>query len=206
MKTTEHVVHQSFDVSRHQRSALKKHKPLVVWFCGLSGSGKSTLANALTAELHNRGFHTYSLDGDNIRLGLNADLGFSAEHRAENLRRIGEVAKLMADAGLVVTTSFITPLNETRRRLRGLFSDVEYVEIFVDCPLEECERRDVKGLYAKARAGIIPQFTGISAPFEIPDAPDLIVQTHRETLETSLEKLLDFLLPKLTLDASSLPL
>lgn len=191
------VIHQHFDVSREARMQLNGHKPLVIWFSGLSGSGKSTLANRLAVELHQRGVHTYCLDGDNVRLGLNKDLGFSAADRAENLRRIGEVAKLMADAGLVVTTSFITPLNETRRNLRKLFPEGVYFEIFVDCPLEECERRDVKGLYAKARAGLIPEFTGISAPFETPEQPDFTVSTHLHSVDACIDVLLQAVLPNI---------
>jgi adenylylsulfate kinase len=189
------LVRQHFDVSPADRRALMGHAPLVVWFTGLSGSGKSTLANAFAAALHQQNVHTYSLDGDNVRLGLNKDLDFSPAGRAENLRRIGEVAKLMSDAGLVVTTSFITPLRETRTWLRNTIP--HYVEVFVDCPLEECERRDVKGLYAKARRGEISDFTGISAPFEAPEAPDLHLNTRQEPLDACLDRLLDTLLPRI---------
>lgn len=190
-----HLVHQYFDVTQRDRSRLKEHKPLVIWFCGLSGSGKSTLANALTSALHERRIHTYSLDGDNVRLGLNRDLGFSEADRIENLRRIGEVAKLMADAGLVVTTSFITPLEASRKQLRAIFPPGQYFEVFVDCPLEICEQRDVKGLYAKARAGLIPEFTGVSAPFEPPAAPDAVADTARQTIDACIDSLLQQVLP-----------
>jgi adenylylsulfate kinase len=189
------LVRQHFDVSRAERASLMGHQPLVVWFTGLSGSGKSTLANALASELHQRKVHTYSLDGDNIRLGLNRDLGFSESDRSENLRRIGEVAKLMTDAGLVVTTSFITPLNETRRYLRNLIPD--YFEVYVSCPLEICEQRDAKGLYAKARRGEILHFTGISAPFETPESPDLVLETDKIPLDDCLGTLLHRLLPRI---------
>jgi adenylylsulfate kinase len=193
---SENVIYQTFTISRQQREAQNGHRGLVVWFCGLSGSGKSTLANALTAELHAKNIRTYNLDGDNIRLGINNDLRFSPLDRAENLRRIAEISKLMADAGLVVTTSFITPLHENRQKIREILGR-DYVEIFVDCPLEECERRDVKGLYKKARDGKISDFTGINAPFERPESPDLRLQSHVESIPALVEKLVSLVLPRI---------
>src|SRR5690606_19200106 len=155
----------------------KAQTPKVIWFTGLSGSGKSTLANALERRLHAAGRHTYLLDGDNVRHGLNRDLGFTDADRVENIRRVAEVAKLMVDAGLIVLVSFISPYRSERRMARERFAEGEFVEVFVDTPLEECERRDIKGLYAKARAGTIPNFTGISAPYEAPEAPEVHLRT-----------------------------
>ena len=160
-------------VTKGERAALKKQKPCVIWFTGLSGSGKSTIANALAKRLHDEGYHTYVLDGDNVRHGLNKDLGFSAADRVENIRRIGEVAKLMVDAGLIVLTAFISPYRADRQMVRELVGEHEFIEVFVDTPLEVCERRDSKGLYAKARAGVIKNFTGIDAPYEEPLEPDV---------------------------------
>ena len=178
---------QHLDLDRRARAAAKHQQPRCVWFTGLSGSGKSTLANLLDKRLHARGQHTYVLDGDNVRHGLCKDLGFTDEDRVENIRRVAEVAKLMVDAGLIVLVSFISPFRAERRMARELFAPGEFVEVFVDTPIEECERRDVKGLYAKARAGIIPNFTGISAPYEAPEQPEL----HLRTVEASREALLE---------------
>ncbi len=165
-------------VSRQDRSEIKGHRPAVLWFTGLSGSGKSTIANAVEQEL-NRAFcaHTYLLDGDNIRTGLNRGLGFSPADREENIRRIGEVAKLFVDAGLIVLTAFISPYRADRERVRALLPKGEFIEIYVRCPLDVCEQRDPKGLYRKARAGQIPEFTGISSPYEEPLQPELILDS-----------------------------
>ena len=183
------VQHQGFSVTKHDRHSLLKQKSKILWFTGLSGSGKSTLANALAAKLHKEGFATYNLDGDNIRMGLNGDLGFSEEDRTENIRRIGEVAKLFVDAGIIVLTSFISPLHKDRDRVRNLVEEGEFVEIFVDCPLEICEQRDIKGLYKKAREGKIPEFTGISSPFEVPNNPEITIKTHESSLDDSVDYL-----------------
>ena len=175
---------QATDVNKAARAAIKGQSPKVLWFTGLSGSGKSTIANEVERRLHAAGQHTYLLDGDNVRHGLNRDLGFTDADRVENIRRVAEVAKLMADAGLIVLVSFISPYESERRMARELFPEGEFFEVFVDTPLAECERRDVKGLYAKARAGLIPNFTGISAPYEVPRSPELHLETQgRSTAE-----------------------
>jgi len=169
--------------------------PLLIWLTGLSGSGKSTIASALEQRLNKEfGVHTYLLDGDNIRTGLNADLGFSDSDREENIRRIGEVAKLMVDAGLIVITAFISPFQRDRDRVRALLPAGQFWEVYVECPLEICEQRDPKRLYAKARQGQIPEFTGISSPYEAPLRPELVLPTHTETLESCVDQLIQKLL------------
>ncbi|MEM9468255.1 MAG: adenylyl-sulfate kinase [Actinomycetota bacterium] len=171
------MVRADGQVDGAEREALYGHGSRTVWFTGLSGSGKSTLAFAVEKALIERGIACYVLDGDNIRFGLNRDLGFSAEDRTENIRRIGEVCRLFQDAGLVVLTAFISPYRADRAQVRALHPEGRFVEVFVDTPLEVCEARDVKGLYAKARAGEIPDFSGISAPYEAPDSPEIRVDT-----------------------------
>jgi len=153
----------------------------VLWFTGLSGSGKSTIANLVEKQLHALGRHTYLLDGDNVRHGLNRDLGFTDADRAENIRRVAEVARLMVDAGLIVLVSFISPFRAERQFARSLFAEGEFLEVFVDTPMEECERRDVKGLYAKARSGQLPNFTGIASPYEPPEQPEVHLRTTDRT-------------------------
>ena len=160
------------------------------WFTGLSGSGKSTIANALEKELHARGIRTYILDGDNVRHGLNCDLGFTDADRVENIRRIGEVAKLMVDAGIVVLTAFISPFRAEREMVRCLFENDEFVEIFIDTPLDVAEARDPKGLYKKARQGEIPNFTGIGSPYEAPETPDIHIHTESESVQHIVTRLL----------------
>lgn len=184
-------------VSREQRDQLMNQKSKLIWFTGLSGSGKSTLAVQLEAVLHQHGFKTYLLDGDNVRAGLNKDLTFGAEAREENIRRIGEVAKLMVDAGLVVIASFISPFHRDRQKVKDLVSESSYMEIFVDCPVEVCEARDVKGLYKKARAGEIKEFTGISSPYEAPQNPDLIIKSAEQPIQESINLLLGKVLPRI---------
>ncbi|MBL7923364.1 MAG: adenylyl-sulfate kinase [Bacteroidia bacterium] len=191
MKST-NVVQQSYKISRKDREKLLKQKALVLWFTGLSGSGKSTLADRVEQELFEQGYKTYLLDGDNIRHGLNSNIDFTEEGRRENIRRIGEVAKLFVDAGIIVLTAFISPFREDRERVRTLLAEGEFVEIHVDCPLEICEQRDVKGLYARARRGEIPNFTGISSPFEAPLQPEITVHTDRNDLETCVNQILSF--------------
>ena len=164
-------------VTKQDREKLLNQKGCVVWFTGLSGSGKSTLANAVAHQLHERNHHTYVLDGDNVRHGLNKNLGFSPEDREENIRRVGEVAKLFVDAGTIVMTAFISPYREDRDQARDLIEENRFVEVFVECPLNICEERDPKGLYKKARSGEIKEFTGISAPYEEPDIPEVVVNT-----------------------------
>ncbi|MEO1652391.1 MAG: adenylyl-sulfate kinase, partial [Bacteroidota bacterium] len=185
------IIPQALTVDKKARQALHQHRSMVVWFTGLSGSGKSTLANLLEQKLHREGHHTYVLDGDNIRGGLNKDLGFGADDRKENIRRIGEVAKLMVDAGIIVLTSFISPFREDRALVRSLMEDNEFIEVFVDCPLEVCEQRDVKGLYKKARAGIIKNFTGIDSPFEEPIDPEVRVASHLLSQEDAVQEIYD---------------
>ena len=170
-------------VSRAEREALLRHRAVTLWFTGLSGSGKSTLARAVEQALVRRGVLAYVLDGDNVRHGLNANLGFSPEDRSENIRRIGEVAKLMNDAGVIVLTAFISPYRSDRAGVREMLPVGQFLEVFVDCPLEVCEGRDVKGLYRQARAGEIAEFTGISAPYEPPPAPEMRVATAEVSLE-----------------------
>jgi adenylylsulfate kinase len=187
--TEKFIIPQNYQITKADRRKLSKHRSFVVWFTGLSGSGKSTLANLTEQILHQKGYHTYILDGDNVRHGLNKDLTFDDAGRKENIRRIGEVAKLMVDAGVIVLTAFISPFKEDRATVRELLGEREFVEVFVHCPLEICEQRDVKGLYQKARAGLIPNFTGISSPFEEPETPEIKVDSHLETQEESLGKI-----------------
>ena len=171
--TTDNIVWHQHVIDKAARSAQKGHKPALLWFTGLSGSGKSTLAGALEAELMQRGIHTYLLDGDNVRHGLCSDLGFATADRQENLRRVGEVAKLMVDAGLVVLAAFVSPYRAERDAIRARFTQEEFIEVFVDTPLAACEARDPKGLYKKARAGEIKHFTGIDDPYETPLQPEI---------------------------------
>jgi len=182
-----HIIPHDHKVNREERERLNGHKSFVVWFTGLSGSGKSTLAGALENRLHQKGFSTYILDGDNVRSGLNSDLDFSEGSRKENIRRIAEVSGLMVDAGLIVLSAFVSPHRSERQRVKETVGEDSYVEVFVNCPLEECEKRDVKGLYKKARKGEISNFTGISSPFEEPENPDVLVPTHQLTIEEGVE-------------------
>ena len=172
----------------------------MIWFVGLSGSGKSTLAGNVESVLHKKGYKTYILDGDNLRLGLNSDLGFSKRDRSENIRRIAEVARLFNDAGTIVLSAFISPLESDRNQARKIIGVENFIEVFVNCPLSICEKRDVKGLYAKARKGLIPNFTGIDSPFEPPKQPDIIIKTKVEPLEMSLKNILKSIEPKLELE------
>ena len=187
-------------VAREDREKLLRQRGATIWFTGLSGSGKSTVAVAAERALVDRGHAAYVLDGDNVRHGLNKNLGFSPEDRTENIRRIGEVAKLFSDAGLLVITSFISPYRSDRDAVRDLMGEGEFLEVYVDASLETCESRDVKGLYAKARAGEIPEFTGISAPYEAPERPELVLDTNRQSVEESVKQLLHHLEEKGYLD------
>jgi len=183
-------------LGRADKEELLKQHGLMIWFTGLSGSGKSTIAIALERELQQRGLLCRILDGDNIRSGINNNLGFSAEDRVENIRRIAEVGKLFVDTGIITLAAFISPNNEIREMAAGIIGKEDFLEIYVSTPLEECERRDVKGLYAKARRGEIKNFTGISAPFEAPAHPDLSLDTSKLSLKESVDQLLDLILPK----------
>jgi len=189
---------QSTKVSKADREQLLNQKSQLIWFTGLSGSGKSTLAVALEKKLFDKSFKTYLLDGDNVRQGLNKDLTFDDEGRKENIRRIGEVANLMLDAGTIVLSAFISPFKADRDLIRELVGSDNFIEIFADCPIEVCEQRDVKGLYQKARSGAIKNFTGIDSPYEIPVNPDLIIKTHELSLEDSLDLLLNKILPRIS--------
>ena len=195
LRRAQNVHWQATDVSREAHAALKNQKPLVLWFTGLSGSGKSTIANAVEKRLNLMNRHTFLLDGDNVRHGLNKDLGFTEADRIENIRRVGEVAKLMTDAGLIVLTAFISPFRAEREMVRAMLPDGEFIEIFVDTPLEVAEARDVKGLYKKARAGALKNFTGIDSPYEAPDAPDIRVNTATMTAEEAADFIIRQLLP-----------
>lgn len=180
-------------ISKNQHSQQKNQQPCVLWLSGLSGSGKSTIANSLEEALYHHGKHTYLLDGDNIRHSLNSDLGFSEEDRHENIRRIGEVTRILVDAGLIVITAFISPFRQDREMVKKLFETNEYIEIFIDAPLSLCEQRDTKGLYEKARNGEIADFTGISSPYEIPLSPAIHIETQKQSIDESVEKIMRFL-------------
>ena len=187
------ITKQEFLIEQKDRLNLSKHKPICLWFEGLSGSGKSTLINHLDQYLVKKNFHTYVLDGDNLRLGLNSDLGFSDNDRIENLRRASEVAALMVDSGLLVMAGFITPNEEQRQFIRTKFKENQFVEIFISTPLEVCEKRDVKGLYKKARDGEIENFTGISSPFETPQNAELSIDTSIKSISECIDKIISFL-------------
>jgi len=178
-------------ITKSNRIEQIKQKPYIVWFTGLSASGKSTLANALEVELHNQGYKTYLLDGDNLRTGLNSDLGFSQEDREENIRRVAHLSQILLDAGLIVITAFISPFKKDREYARSLVSDDEFVEVFVDTPLEVCEKRDPKGLYKKARAGEIKDFTGIDSVYEKPINPEIVLEN--DIIHNNVNKILKYL-------------
>jgi len=197
INSQENIVPHRFDVSSQDRAKRFGQKPLLLWFTGLSGSGKSTISNFVEKSLFGKGFATYSLDGDNIRTGICNNLNFSIEDRRENIRRISEVSKLMLDAGLIVCASFISPFRSDRELVRTVVGNENFIEIFIDTPLSECERRDVKGLYAKARNGEIPNFTGISSPYESPKNPDIIIRTTETTVEEANKLILQFINKKI---------
>lgn len=192
----DNVVWHDHKITRAERSVNKNQKPCLLWFTGLSGSGKSTIANALDVALHKRGYHTFLLDGDNVRHGLCSDLGFSDDDREENIRRVGEVCKLFADAGLIVMSAFISPFTSDRRMVRKLFPAGEFIEVYMDTPLATCEERDPKGLYRKARSGEIKHFTGIDSPYEIPSHPELRLDTSTMSVEECVDTLIAYLLER----------
>ena len=191
-KSTDTVWHHA-TISRTDREILHDHKSAILWFTGLSGSGKSTLAHAVEDYLYKIGVSTYVLDGDNVRQGLCGDLGFTDSDRAENIRRVGELAKIMTEAGIITLTAFISPFISDREIARKLVPQGDFLEIYCLCPIETCEQRDVKGLYKKARAGEIPFFTGIGSPYQVPDNPELIVNTHQQSLSESVEHVIELL-------------
>jgi len=192
MKSSNTIYHQA-SVTRQRRNKLNNHRSIVLWFTGLSGSGKSTLAHALEEKLFQKGCKTFVLDGDNIRQGLNSNLDFSEAGRTENIRRISEVSKLMLESGLIVMTAFISPINKDRSEARNLITSDDFIEIYCKASLDVCETRDVKGLYKRARAGEIKNYTGIDSPYEVPENPELTVDTDNQSLEESVSTILDFL-------------
>jgi adenylylsulfate kinase len=180
-------------VSREDREKLHGHKGVVIWFTGLSASGKSTIAHLAEKELHRRGVSTYVFDGDNVRHGLCSDLSFSRKDRKENIRRIGEMIRLFVDAGMIVLTAFISPYREDRQKVRSLLQDGQFLEIYVECPPEICASRDQKGIYAKAKAGVIKEFTGISAPYEVPENPDLVIRSYEEDASQAAKRVIELI-------------
>ena len=191
--SNKNIVWHDHHVSKEERSGNKSQQPCILWFTGLSGSGKSTVANAVESRLLELGKHTYLLDGDNIRMGLNKGLSFSDEDRIENIRRIGEVSKLFVDAGTIVLTAFISPFQKERDAVRMLVEDSEFIEVFIDTPLEVCESRDPKGLYQKARKGEILNFTGISSPYEAPSQPEIHIYNDNVSIEDVTQQIIDYL-------------
>ena len=193
MKKSKNVIYHNATVTRERRNKLNGHKSVIIWFTGLSGSGKSTLAHSIEEELYKLGCTTFVLDGDNVRHGLSANLTFSDNDRKENIRRIGEVAKLMIEAGVIAMTAFISPFKKDRNLVRQLLPQGDFIEIYCKASLEICESRDVKGLYKRARAGEIKNYTGIDSSYEVPDNPELIIDTDSELLQDSVAKVIDFL-------------
>ncbi len=192
--TNNNTVWHHATVTRERRQQKNGHKSAIIWFTGLSGAGKSTLAHALEEALHQQRYSTFVLDGDKVRHGLCADLDFSDEDRNENIRRIGEVSRLMLESGVIVLTAFISPFREDRRSVRRLFEQDEFIEVYCDCTLEVCEKRDVKGIYKRARKGEIAHFTGISSPYEIPERPEITIHTDRESLDESVQQIAQYLI------------
>ncbi|MCP4715169.1 MAG: adenylyl-sulfate kinase [Deltaproteobacteria bacterium] len=188
-KSTNVVWHQAM-ITKTKREKLLQQRGAALWFTGLSGSGKSTLAHEVENRLYDRGYHTYVLDGDNVRHGLNGDLGFSPEDRQENIRRLAELVRLFTDAGVIVLSAFISPFRSDRQKARELLTQGDFLEVYCRCSVQACEQRDPKGLYKKARAGEIPEFTGISSPYEEPEQPEIITDTDRDSLETCAEQII----------------
>lgn len=199
MSNTQHIIPQSFHLTREIYSAQYKHHSKVIWFTGLSGSGKSTLANELSKILFHQGIKVFVLDGDNTRLGINKDLGFSLEDRKENIRRVAEIARLFLDSGTVVMTSYISPIAEDREMARNIIGENDFLEIFIDCPIDVCEKRDIKGLYAKARSGQIKNFTGIDSPYEKPENPLLTIDSSVHSINQCMEAILTTVQPLISI-------
>jgi adenylylsulfate kinase len=193
----ENIIPHHYQVSIDHRKKKNKHNSFLIWFTGLSGSGKSTIANALECKLFEKNILTYALDGDNIRKGINKDLTFSAEDRTENIRRIAEISKLLVDAGMVVTAAFVSPYKKDREAIKNIVGSDNFIEIYINTSIEECEKRDVKGLYKKARKGEIKDFTGINAPYEVPDSPDIEINTEQLSVEQSVTKIIKVINRKL---------
>jgi adenylylsulfate kinase len=187
------IIKQEYTINRRDYEKRNRHKSFVLWFTGLSGSGKSTIANALNNKLFDLDIHSIVLDGDNTRIGINKDLSFSKKDRAENIRRVSEISKLFIDKGQIAITAFISPFTRDREIASGIISKNNFIEVFVDCPIEECEKRDVKGLYKKAKEGLIKDFTGISSPFESPKNPDIHLNTENQNLTVSVDLILKYL-------------
>ena len=194
---SKNIIAHNYQVSKQDRNTSNSHNSFLLWFTGLSGSGKSTIANLVEQKLFKQGVKTYTVDGDNIRKGLNNDLGFWPEDRTENIRRIAEVANLMTDAGLVVLAAFVSPYKKDRDNIRTIVKDANFIEVYVNTSLEECERRDVKGLYKKARAGVIKNMTGISSPYEVPENPDIEIKTEATTIDQAADHVVDYINDKL---------
>jgi len=192
--TTSNIVWHPHPVTKSQRSEQKQQRPCIIWFTGLSGAGKSTIAGAVEEKLFERGHHTYLLDGDNVRHGLNGDLGFSDQDRVENIRRIGEAAKLFTDAGLIVLTAFISPFRADRRLVRELVEFGEFIEVHMDTPITECEERDPKGLYQKAREGLIKNFTGIDSEYEVPESAEITIKSAEFGVDDCASQVIDYLI------------
>ncbi|MDT0558051.1 adenylyl-sulfate kinase [Ichthyenterobacterium sp. W332] len=195
----ENIIPHKFKVTKAKRNTLNNHNSFLIWFTGLSGSGKSTIANIVEEKLFKKGIKTYTLDGDNIRSGINKDLTFEPKDRTENIRRIAEVANLMVDGGLVVLAAFVSPYKKDRENIRKIVKHLNFVEVFVNTSLEECERRDVKGLYEKARKGEIKNMTGISAPYESPENPDIEIETEHKSAEENATEVVEYVLKKMQL-------
>lgn len=195
----ENVIPHEYKISKTDRQKNNKHNSFLIWFTGLSGSGKSTIANVVEQELYKLGVKTYILDGDNIRKGINVDLTFAPRDRTENMRRIAEIANLMLDAGLVVLAAFVSPYKKDRENIKNIVKDINFVEVYVNTSIEECEHRDVKGLYKKARAGEIKNMTGISAPYQSPEKPDIEIKTEEKTVDEAVNDIVNYIMPKLKL-------
>ncbi len=197
------IVRQEIKITRTKQERLKRHRSFCLWFTGLSGAGKSTLANAIQQELYRMNWHTYLLDGDNMRHGLNGDLGFSAKDRKENVRRVAEVANLFVDAGVIAITALISPFEGDRNMARACFAHGDFIEVFVDCPIETCMARDPKGLYEKAQAGLIADFTGISSPYETPRNPEIVVNTAESSIKECIQYIMEYLWDSMHLEGVS---